>query len=111
MIKKDWLGLITEEIIDPEREICDPHHHLWHRNGSKYLLEEFLLDIQSGHNVTSTVYVECESMYSKDVAKELAPVGETEFVQGVAAMSASGCLLYTSPSPRDATLSRMPSSA
>ena len=26
-------------------------------------------------------------------------------------MAASGCLLYTSPSPRDATLSRMPSSA
>ena len=25
--------------------------------------------------------------------------------------SGSGCLLYTSPSPRDATLSRMPSSA
>ena len=71
MIKKDWLGLITEEIVDPEREICDPHHHLWHRNGSKYLLEEFLLDIQTGHNIKSTVYVECESMYSADVAKEL----------------------------------------
>ena len=27
------------------------------------------------------------------------------------AMKAQGCLLYTSPSPRDATLSRMPSSA
>ena len=26
-------------------------------------------------------------------------------------LEASGCLLYTSPSPRDATLSRMPSSA
>ena len=90
MINKDWLGLIKEEIVDPDREICDPHHHLWHRNGSKYLLEEFLLDIESGHNITSTIYVECESMYSKDVAKELAPVGETEFVQGVAAMSASG---------------------
>ena len=26
-------------------------------------------------------------------------------------LRATGCLLYTSPSPRDATLSRMPSSA
>ena len=26
-------------------------------------------------------------------------------------VSSGGCLLYTSPSPRDATLSRMPSSA
>ena len=30
---------------------------------------------------------------------------------GVEAKPLSGCLLYTSPSPRDATLSRMPSSA
>ena len=29
----------------------------------------------------------------------------------VTAAAAMGCLLYTSPSPRDATLSRMPSSA
>ena len=34
--------------------------------------------------------------------------GETFVVTG---LSGSGCLLYTSPSPRDATLSRMPSSA
>ena len=31
-------------------------------------------------------------------------------IRGLAAMG-SICLLYTSPSPRDATLSRMPSSA
>ena len=31
--------------------------------------------------------------------------------QGVASQSGLACLLYTSPSPRDATLSRMPSSA
>ena len=29
----------------------------------------------------------------------------------VALLGGNGCLLYTSPSPRDATLSRMPSSA
>ena len=90
MIKKNWLNSIVEEILDPGREICDPHHHLWHRNGSRYLLEDFLDDTRTGHNVLSTVYVECESMYSLDVAEEFAPVGETEFVQGVAAMSSSG---------------------
>ena len=31
--------------------------------------------------------------------------------EGVQWLSKEGCLLYTSPSPRDATLSRMPSSA
>ena len=38
--------------------------------------------------------------------KKIAVVGA-----GPAGLSASTCLLYTSPSPRDATLSRMPSSA
>ena len=33
------------------------------------------------------------------------------FVCGVASAATLACLLYTSPSPRDATLSRMPSSA
>jgi len=36
-----------------------------------------------------------------------APDAEKVFVMG----DFNGCLLYTSPSPRDATLSRMPSSA
>ena len=35
----------------------------------------------------------------------------TNNVNGSGATSAQSCLLYTSPSPRDATLSRMPSSA
>ena len=39
------------------------------------------------------------------LADEMASKLEAELVQVI------GCLLYTSPSPRDATLSRMPSSA
>ena len=37
--------------------------------------------------------------------------GELEYVDGGTLSHAFACLLYTSPSPRDATLSRMPSSA
>jgi predicted TIM-barrel fold metal-dependent hydrolase len=90
MTREDWLAQVAEEIIEPEREICDPHHHLWDRNGSRYLLHELLADIYTGHRVTSTVFVECDSMFNADLPSHLAPVGETEFVQGVAAMSASG---------------------
>jgi predicted TIM-barrel fold metal-dependent hydrolase len=79
-----------EEILDPGRKICDPHHHLWDRNGSRYLLDELLSDTGSGHNIVSTVFIECLSMYRADGPEKLRPVGETEFVQGVAAMSASG---------------------
>lgn len=90
MDKQEWLDQVTEEVIDPEREICDPHHHLWHRNGSTYLLDELMADIDTGHKIVSTVFVECDSMFNADSPPHLAPVGETEFVQGVAAMSSSG---------------------
>jgi L-fuconolactonase len=85
-----WLDQITEEIIDPNQRICDPHHHLWDHPNSAYLLPELLKDINSGHKVVSTVFVECGSMYSVDLETRFAPIGETEFVQGIAAMSSSG---------------------
>jgi len=79
-----------EPILEPELPICDPHHHLWDHPGSRYLLDELLEDIESGHNVVSTVFVECGSMYRARGPVEMRPVGETEFVNGIAAMSASG---------------------
>lgn len=86
----DWLAQVQEEILEPALPICDPHHHLWDRAGKRYLLDELLLDTGSGHNVRSTVHVECMSMYRSDGAEAMRCVGETEFVQGIAAMSASG---------------------
>ena len=86
----EWLAQVTEEIIDPDRPIIDPHHHLWDRNGSRYLLDELLEDTGSGQNIVATVFVECMSMYRADGPDALKPIGETEFVNGVAAMSASG---------------------
>jgi predicted TIM-barrel fold metal-dependent hydrolase len=79
-----------EEILEPERPICDPHHHLWDHPGRRYLLDELLADTDSGHHVVATVFVECMSMYRAGGPGETRPVGETEFVNGVAAMSASG---------------------
>jgi L-fuconolactonase len=79
----------VEEILEPELEICDAHHHLWDHSG-RYLLDEFLEDSGSGHRVVSSVFVECASMYRADGPGDMRFVGETEFVQGIAAMSASG---------------------
>ena len=86
----EWLALVEEEVLEPELPICDPHHHLWDQPGDRYLLDELLADLDCGHNIVSTVYVDCASMYNADVPEHLAPIGETEFVNGVAAMSASG---------------------
>lgn len=80
----------AEAIIEPDLPIIDPHHHLWDRNGNRYLLDELMADIGGGHNILSTVFIECASMYRKEAPREFAPIGETEFVNGVAAMSASG---------------------
>lgn len=87
---RDWLEQVSEEVIEPDLAICDPHHHLWDHPASRYLLDELLEDIGDGHNVVSTVFVECASMYRADGDEALKPVGETEFVNGIAAMSASG---------------------
>jgi len=47
-------------------------------------------DIASGHNIIATVYVDARSMYRADGPDPLRPVGEVEFANGAAAMSASG---------------------
>jgi L-fuconolactonase len=80
----------NEEVLEPELPICDPHHHLWDFPHSRYLLPELLADVQSGHNVQSTVFIECTSFYRASGPEELRFVGETEFVNGAAAMAASG---------------------
>jgi len=87
---QEWLDLVSEDVLEPDLPICDPHHHLWDHPGSRYLLDELESDTGSGHNVVSTVFVECSSMYRADGPEALRPVGETEFVNGIAAMSASG---------------------
>ena len=85
---------VVEDAVEPELPICDPHHHFWdrdaHRGGDRYLLDELTQDLSGGHNVTHTVFIECRSMYRAQGPEELRPVGETEFVQGIAAQSASG---------------------
>ena len=85
-----WLAQVRETIIDPDRPISDPHHHLWDFPGSRYMFDELLADVNSGHNVVATVFVECTAMYRADGPVELRPIGETEFVNGIAAQSASG---------------------
>ena len=91
----DWLALTQEPTLEPELPICDPHHHFWDLRPERlpyqrYLLHELLADITTGHNVRSTVFIETRTMYRPDGPVELRPVGEVEFVQGLAAASASG---------------------
>ena len=98
-----------EAVIESELEIVDPHHHLWdwtarvaaappprhpfetiYQKFPRYLLGELLADLNSGHRVTQTVFIECRAMHRAEGPAEMRPVGETEFVNGIAAQSASG---------------------
>ena len=89
-VRESWLAQTVEEPIDPDLPICDPHHHFWDTADVRYLLDDLLQDTGQGHNIVSTVFIECESMYRKAGPEEMRPVGETEFVQGIAAQSAGG---------------------
>jgi len=93
-----WLK--EEPALEPELPICDPHHHLWDkvkgRVSARYLLDEMLEDIETcGHNIVSTVFIECGAMYRPASEGPRRFLGEVEFVNGIAAMSASG--LYGKP--------------
>ncbi len=87
-----WLAKKPREAaLEPELPIIDPHHHFWDTPArGRYFLPELLGDIAGGHKIVSTVFLECRAMYRKDGPPEMAPVGEVEFVNGIAAMSASG---------------------
>ena len=89
-----WLDLTVEPPLDPGLSIWDPHHHLWDmragRVSQRYLLDELLADTRGGHTIESTIFIECGAMYRASGPEELRPVGESEFVNGIAAMSASG---------------------
>ena len=104
----------TEVAIEPEIPIIDPHHHLWYMaelahkkppppdnvmarmwtgllpRYARYLLDEFLADVRTGHRINATVYMEAGSMYRITGPEKMRSVGEVEFANGVAAMSASG---------------------
>lgn len=89
-VRPDWLAMLREDILEPDLPIIDPHHHLWVARPDRYLLEDLVADVRTGHNVLATVFIQCGSAYRKDGPEPLRPVGETEFVAGMAAATESG---------------------
>jgi len=87
---KTWHDRYTEAAIAPALPIIDAHHHMWDRPPEHYGLTELLEEFAQGHNIRASVFVECTAMFKADGPESLRPVGETEYVNGVAAMSASG---------------------
>lgn len=92
-VNAEWLAQVTEEIIEPDRPIVDPHHHFWHNGpprGFPYLLEHLWEDTNSGHRIEQTVFIEAGAEYRTDGPEEMRCVGETDFVAELAAQSSEG---------------------
>jgi L-fuconolactonase len=83
-VRPDWLAKLTEAVLDPDQPIIDPHHHLWKARPDRYLLEDLVADLRTGHNVLATVFIQCRSEYRSDGPEAMQPVGETEFVAAAA---------------------------
>ncbi|MFL0356754.1 amidohydrolase family protein [Erythrobacter sp. GH1-10] len=100
---------MTEEILEPDLPIIDPHHHLWDlrpmvpmfpepkhpfiaalEGNAYYTFDELRAHLTSGHNILATVFMECGAFYNGAYGEAKKVVGEVEYVNGVAAQSASG---------------------
>ncbi|AWW74627.1 amidohydrolase [Erythrobacter sp. KY5] len=101
---------MTEVILEPELPILDPHHHLWDLRAmmpmfpeprhrfietlvpvAHYTFDQFSADVSgSGHNIVASVFMECGAFYNSAYGEAKKVIGEVEYVNGVAAQSASG---------------------
>ncbi len=75
-----WRDSMVEEALWPTQRICDAHHHLWDYENDRYLAAELAADVNAGHRVQQTVFMECAWGYHTSGDPALAPAGETEFV-------------------------------
>lgn len=78
------------DILEPELQIIDSHFHLFDLPHIRYMFDEHLADINSGHKVIASVYSETRAFKRSRGPEVLQPLGEVEFANGMAAMAASG---------------------
>ncbi|SFK60648.1 amidohydrolase family protein [Falsiroseomonas stagni] len=88
-VRPDWLARHREAALEPGLPIIDPHHHLWGEARGRYLLDDFLVDAASGHDIRASVFIECDTAYRTTGEARFQPVGETEFVVEMAERAAA----------------------
>lgn len=85
-----WQSSAIEDVIEPDLPIVDAHQHFWWRPPEAYQLPEMVADMTDGHNLRASVFMQNTAMYRADGPEAFRPVGETEYVNGAAAVGASG---------------------
>lgn len=89
-VRPDWLQRYSEPVLEPDLPIVDAHHHLLEGHGHSYMLPDYLEDIGTGHHLLASLFVECRTFYRSYGPDDRRSLGETEFANGVAALTASG---------------------
>ncbi|MCA3861265.1 MAG: amidohydrolase, partial [Burkholderia sp.] len=79
-VRPDWLASALEPALEPGLPIVDAHHHFYERPGWIYMLDDYLQDARSGHNIQASVYMQAQTRYRDSGPAELKPVGETAYV-------------------------------
>lgn len=83
---QEWLDQVIEDVIDPDLEIIDPHHHLWPAGqGLPYQRDDLHHDVnghvgRGAHKVIKTVFMECGSAYDRSAPEHLRSLGETRYI-------------------------------
>ncbi len=85
-----WLTKLREDMLEPDLPIIDPHHHLWERPSGLYLMDQLKADLNAGHNIRATVFIQCGYAYRTNGPEALRPVGETERVVALTQGAAPG---------------------
>ena len=85
---------------------CDSQPFAWIKSQQQNVIESVQADIEEAINPTEEV-----EEVSAPIVQTAPVVVEVKEATPYVAADAMGCLLYTSPSPRDGATSRMPSSA
>ena len=83
-VRPEWLALHREEALDPDLPIIDAHHHIYDRPDNRYLPPQLIEDLSSGHQIEATVFIECRAHYDVALDEPMQPVGEVEYVRGIA---------------------------
>ena len=80
----EWRASVVEEIIDPDRRIVDPHHHLWPAGD---VLPYTVADLRADVGSATASRRRCSWNVTRGTdggPAALAPVGESEFVAAAA---------------------------
>ncbi len=91
-----WPAQVQEGILEVALPICAPTSSIsigdFHEQqvAARCFLDEVWADIARGHNGVSTVFIERGAMYEASGPEALLPGDATQFVNGGAAVSASG---------------------